>query len=226
MEKANTDVRLVGVFKTYGDSTVLSDVDLDISHGDFVAVLGRSGTGKSTLLNLIGGLDDPDRGEVYLLGRQLSVLTETQRADLRGAKLGFVFQFFNLIPTLTARENVELPLAINAMPKHESRRRAQELLGELDLSGCDDRFPEQLSGGEPQRVAIARAIAHDPAVILADEPTGNLDLETGKSVLALLYEICRRRGTTLVVATHSDEVIGLADRVLTISNARLEESRR
>ncbi len=226
MEKSNTDVRLVGVSKTYGDSTVLSNVDLDIRHAEFVAVLGRSGTGKSTLLNLIGGLDDPDHGEVHLLGRRLSTLTETQRADLRGEKLGFVFQFFNLIPTLTARENVELPLAINATPKHESRRRAAELLGELDLSNCDNRFPDELSGGEQQRVAIARAIAHNPAVILADEPTGNLDLETGKAVLALLYEICRRRGTTLVIATHSDEVLGLADRVLTISNARLEESQR
>ncbi|NNC65217.1 MAG: ABC transporter ATP-binding protein [Gammaproteobacteria bacterium] len=226
MENTNTDVRLVGVSKAYGETAVLSDVDLEIRHGEFVVVLGRSGTGKSTLLNLIGGLDDPARGEVHLLGRHLSSLTETQRANLRAGKLGFVFQFFNLIPTLTARENVELPLAINAAPKRESRNRALELLRELGLSDCDNRFPEELSGGEQQRVAIARAIAHDPAVILADEPTGNLDLETGKTVLALLYEICRRRGTTLVVATHSDEVVGLADRVLTISNARLEETPR
>ncbi len=226
METTNTDVRLIGVSKTYGDSAVLRDVDLEISHGEFVVVLGRSGTGKSTLLNLIGGLDDPAHGEVHLLGQHLTTLTETERADLRAQKLGFVFQFFNLIPTLTARENVELPLAINATPKRESRNRAVALLGELGLSDCDNRFPEELSGGEQQRVAIARAIAHNPAVILADEPTGNLDLETGKSVLALLYDICRRRGTTLVIATHSDEVLGLADRVLTISNALLEETRR
>ena len=226
MNATDKDVRLVGVSKAYGNSPVLSDVDLEIDHGEFVVVLGRSGTGKSTLLNLIGGLDDPAHGEVHLLGQRLSSLTETQRADLRAQKLGFVFQFFNLIQTLTARENVELPLAINATPKRASRSRAQELLGELGLSGCDDRFPEELSGGEQQRIAIARAIAHDPAVILADEPTGNLDLETGKTVLALLYEICRRRGTTLVIATHSNEVLDLADRALTISNARLEEAPR
>ena len=226
MENPNTDVRLIGVSKAYGDSPVLTDVDLEVSHGEFIVVLGRSGTGKSTLLNLIGGLDEPARGEVHLLGRQLSALTETQRAALRAEKLGFVFQFFNLIPTLTARENIELPLAINATPKREGLQRARELLSELGLTDCDDRFPEELSGGEQQRVAIARAIAHDPAVILADEPTGNLDIETGKAVLALLYEICRRRGTTLIVATHSDEVLELADRVLTISNAQLEETRR
>ncbi|NIW23477.1 MAG: ATP-binding cassette domain-containing protein [Gammaproteobacteria bacterium] len=226
MEKTNTDVRLVGVSKAYGNNAVLADIDLEVAHGEFVAVLGRSGTGKSTLLNLIGGLDEPARGEVHLLGQQLSSLTETQRAALRAEKLGFVFQFFNLIPTLTARENVELPLAINSTPKREGRRRAHELLSELGLADCDDRFPEELSGGEQQRVAIARAIAHDPAVILADEPTGNLDIETGKTVLALLYEICRRRGTTLIVATHSDEVLGLADRVLRISNALLEETPR
>jgi len=219
-------VQLVGVAKTYGDSTVLTDIDLEVAHGEFVALLGRSGTGKSTLLNLIGGLDEPTQGDVHLLGRLLSSLTESQRSQLRAKSLGFVFQFFNLIPTLTARENVELPLAINATPKQEGRKRARTLLGELGLSSCENRFPEELSGGEQQRVAIARAIAHDPAVILADEPTGNLDLETGKSVLALLYEICRRRGRTLIVATHSDEVLGLADRVLTISNARLEEARR
>lgn len=226
MNDTDTDVRLVGVSKTYGETAVLRDVDLEIRHGEFVVVLGRSGTGKSTLLNLIGGLDDPAGGEVHLLGRQLSALTETQRAMLRAEKLGFVFQFFNLIPTLTARENVELPLAINATPKHESRERALELLRELGLSEHDNRFPEELSGGEQQRVAIARAVAHEPAVILADEPTGNLDLETGKSVLALLCEISRRRGTTLIVATHSDEVVGLADRVLTINNAILEETPR
>lgn len=226
MTGSNSDVQLVGVAKTYGDSTVLTDVDLEVAHGEFVALLGRSGTGKSTLLNLIGGLDEPTQGDVHLLGRLLSSLTESQRSQLRAKSLGFVFQFFNLIPTLTARENVELPLAINATPKQEGRNRAQKLLGELGLSSCENRFPEELSGGEQQRVAIARAIAHDPAVILADEPTGNLDFETGKSVLALLHEICRRRGRTLIVATHSDEVLGLADRVLTISNARLEEAQR
>jgi len=226
MTEGNTDVQLVGASKTYRDSTVLADVDLEVSHGEFVVVVGRSGTGKSTLLNLIGGLDDPTRGEVHLLGQLLSSLNETQRARLRAESLGFVFQFFNLIPTLTARENVELPLTINASQKRHARDRAEAVLREMEMLACAHQFPDELSGGEQQRIAIARAIAHDPAIILADEPTGNLDLETGKSVLALLYEICRRRSTTLIVATHSDEVLELADRVLTISNAKLEETPR
>jgi len=226
MTGTNSDVQLVGASKTYGDSAVLTDVDLEVGHGEFVVVLGRSGTGKSTLLNLIGGLDDPTSGEVHLLGQHLSSLNESQRARLRAKSLGFVFQFFNLIPTLTARENVELPLTINAAKRRRARDQAGSVLGELEMLACASRFPEELSGGEQQRIAIARAIAHDPAIILADEPTGNLDLETGKSVLALLYEICRRRGTTLIVATHSDEIIGLADRILTINNASLEESPR
>ena len=226
MTERITDVRLVTVAKTYGDTAVLAGVDLEVEHGEFVVVLGRSGTGKSTLLNLIGGLDDPTEGEVHLLGHLLSSQNESQRAKLRAKSLGFVFQFFNLIPTLTARENVELPLTINASSKRRARDRAETVLGELEMLSSANRFPEELSGGEQQRIAIARAIAHDPEIILADEPTGNLDLETGKLVLALLYEICRRRGTTLVVATHSDEVLGLADRVLTINNAKLAETPR
>ena len=223
MTQRNTDVRLEGVGKSYGDTIVLSGIDLTIDHGQFVVVLGRSGTGKSTLLNLIGGLDEPTQGRVLLLDQALPELSETQRSMLRARKLGFVFQFFNLIPTLTARENVELPLALNGVPKPRAREHARSLLRELELAACADRFPDELSGGEQQRIAIARAVVHDPEVVLADEPTGNLDLETGRIVLEMLNDICRHRGTTLVMATHSDEVVAIADRVLSISNSSLEE---
>ena len=202
---------------------MLSNIELTIEHGQFVAVLGRSGTGKSTLLNIIGGLDEPTQGRVLLLGQALRDLSETERSILRARKLGFVFQFFNLIPTLTAQENVELPLALNGIAKSRAREHALALLSELELGRCADRFPDELSGGEQQRIAIARAIAHDPEIVLADEPTGNLDLETGKIVLQLLNDICRRRGATLIMATHSDEVVAIADRVFSVSNSGLEE---
>jgi putative ABC transport system ATP-binding protein len=220
------DVRLLGVTKSYNGHAVLEAIDFEVEHGQFVVVLGRSGTGKSTLLNLIGCLDDASQGEIQLLGTSIERLDETQRAGLRARKLGFVFQFFNLIPTLTARENIELPLAINRVSKPDLRARSRELLSELGLEHCANRFPDELSGGEQQRVAIARAIAHEPAIVLADEPTGNLDLETGRTVLDLLEQLCRSRGTTLIMATHSDEVLGRANRVVTINNARLIEAPR
>src|SRR5690606_21804965 len=139
-------------------------------------------------------------------------------------EIGFVFQFFNLIPTLTVAENIALPLALNGIPKAVAAARVSSLLNDLGLAGSEERFPEELSGGEQQRVAIARAVAHEPGIVLADEPTGNLDLETAERVLQLLNDTCRRRGATLIMATHGREVIGLADRVLTIRNARLEET--
>jgi putative ABC transport system ATP-binding protein len=226
MTQTRADVRLDGVSKSYREALVLSDIELTIEHGQLVVILGRSGTGKSTLLNLMAGLDEPTRGRIYLLGENLSELRETQRSMLRARQVGFVFQFFNLIPTLTAQENVELPLALNGVARSRARAHARAILEELELAGCAARFPDELSGGEQQRIAIARAVAHDPQIVLADEPTGNLDLETGKTVLAILNDICRRRGATLVIATHSSEVAAIADRVLSISHAALNESAR
>jgi putative ABC transport system ATP-binding protein len=219
-----SQIQLKNVSKSYGAHAVLERASLAIGRGEFVVVIGRSGSGKSTLLRLIGGLESPDSGEVCFGGRDLGGMSERERAGLRRQTLGFVFQFFNLIPTLTVAENIQLPLALNELPKAESARRSAELLHELDLSHCGQRFPEELSGGEQQRVAIARAVAHEPALVLADEPTGNLDLETAGRVLALLETTCRRRGATLVMATHGREVAGRADRVLTIRDARVEES--
>lgn len=219
-------IQLAGVTKAYGPHVVLSECDLLVGGGEFVVVVGRSGSGKSTLLNLIGGLDRPTSGEIRIMGDSLTGLTEDELSKLRCRRLGFVFQFFNLIPTLTVAENVRLPMALNGVPKPDSMERASKLLSELGLRGCDERFPEELSGGEQQRVAIARALSHEPDIVLADEPTGNLDLDTANEVLELLTQTCRRHGATLIMATHSREVLGSADRVLTIRGSHLEEAAR
>ena len=220
---ASPMIRLVDVSKAYGSNFVIENISLEVAPGEFLVIVGRSGSGKSTLLNLVGGLDRPSSGEVLVSGRSLTELDELELSHLRRERLGFVFQFFNLIPTLTVAENIRLPLALNNVSKTDAVTRAAGLLDELGLADCGERFPEELSGGEQQRVAIARAVAHEPAIVLADEPTGNLDLETARGVLGLLDETCRRRGATLMMATHSREMVGLADRVLTIRSGRLEE---
>ena len=223
MHNADSHIRLIDVKKSYGGHVVLEECDLDVRPGEFVVVVGRSGSGKSTLLNLIGGLDRPTAGDVEVLGQSLAGLSEDELSRVRCRRLGFVFQFFNLIPTLTVAENVRLPMALNGASRAEGIRRADLLLGELGLDDCGSRFPEELSGGEQQRVAIARALSHKPNIVLADEPTGNLDLETAEEVLALLEQTCRGHRATLVMATHSREVLGAADRVFTIRAARIHE---
>ena len=224
MNHVENQIQLVNINKNYGNHIVLSNCDLTIRNSEFVVVIGRSGSGKSTLLNLIGGLEKPTNGEIKVSGNSLTNLNEEELSKLRCQKLGFVFQFFNLIPTLTVLENIRLPMALNRVAKKKAIERARALLKELGLSGFDHRFPEELSGGEQQRVAIARALAHKPDIVLADEPTGNLDLDTANEVLELLNDTCRRRGTTLIMATHSREVIGLADRVFSIHGSDLKET--
>ena len=204
---------------------VLDNIDATIRRGEFVVVVGRSGSGKSTLLNLIGCVDVPSAGEVYIDGVALTGLDETARALLRRRRIGFIFQFFNLIPTLTVAENLLLPLELNGIRGATATSRVEQLCAEVSLGGYETRFPEELSGGEQQRVAIARALVHEPDIVLADEPTGNLDLETATDVIRLLDRLCRETGKTLIMATHSREVIGRADRVLTIRSARLHEER-
>jgi putative ABC transport system ATP-binding protein len=172
---------------------------------------------------LIGALEPADTGTVRVGGADLGAYTEAERAAWRRRDLGFVFQFFNLLPTLTVAENVELPLALNAIAAHEARRRSRALLEELGLRNCAERFPEELSGGEQQRVAIARAVVHEPQLVLADEPTGNLDLETAAQVIELLRRTCERRGTTLLLATHSADVAAEATRVIAIRGGHIEE---
>ncbi|MGH8131001.1 MAG: ABC transporter ATP-binding protein [Steroidobacteraceae bacterium] len=220
-------VKLERVSKSYHPSgvapKVLDDVHVEVGDGEFVVLVGRSGSGKSTLLNLIGAIDTPTSGEIYIDNVALSTLDETGRALLRRRRIGFVFQFFNLIPTLTAAENLQLPLELNGVTGVAAIERVANWLAAVGLAGYGQRFPEELSGGEQQRVAIARALVHAPGIVLADEPTGNLDLETATAVIALLDRLCRESGTTLVMATHSREVIGLADRVFAIRGGCLIE---
>jgi len=215
-------VRLDRVTKDYSEGRelrhVLKDASLEVAEGEFVAIRGRSGSGKSTVLNLVAGIDRPSSGEIYVAGNALSRLGPRERTLLRRDHIGFVFQFFNLIPTLSVLENVLLPAELSG--RDESRRAA----GLLERVGLADRaasFPDRLSGGEQQRVAIARALVRDPRLVLADEPTGNLDDATGAAVMGLLDALTRRAGKTLLLATHSREVAALADRVLTIEAGRL-----
>jgi putative ABC transport system ATP-binding protein len=225
MNAAYDRIELKNVTKRYGSQTVLDGASVTVERGQFVAVMGRSGSGKSTLLRLIGGLEAADAGVVRVDDTDLTKLTETERARRRRHGLGFVFQSFNLIPTLTVAENVELPLALNDVAPEEVRRSRNALLTELGVADCADRFPEDISGGEQQRVAIARAVIHRPKLVLADEPTGNLDAETAQHVLELLRRTCRERDATLIVASHSAELAAQASRVLTIRAGRIEDLR-
>ncbi|HXS78845.1 MAG TPA: ABC transporter ATP-binding protein [Gammaproteobacteria bacterium] len=218
-------IELENVSKRYGRQAVLAGASVTVERGQFVTVMGRSGSGKSTLLRLIGGLEAADSGLVRVDDIDLTALTETERARRRRHGLGFVFQSFNLIPTLTVAENVELPLALNDVAPEKARRLRRELLKDLGLADCADRFPEDISGGEQQRVAIARAVIHEPKLVLADEPTGNLDAETAQHVLELLRRTCGERNATLIVASHSAELAARADRVVTIRAGRIEEFR-
>jgi putative ABC transport system ATP-binding protein len=204
---------------------VLQNAHAEFRPGEVNVILGKSGSGKSTLLNLVSGIDAPDGGQIWVNGQELTALSERQRTLFRRARIGFIFQFFNLIPTLTVGENVSLPLELNRVPKKEARKKAQDQLGSVGLLDRWDTFPEKLSGGEQQRVALARALVHDPLLILADEPTGNLDEETGSQVLSLLARLAREQGRTLLMVTHSAEAAAHADRVLRLSHGGLVEER-
>jgi putative ABC transport system ATP-binding protein len=203
--------------------SVLENASATIGRGELAVLLGRSGSGKSTLLNLLSGIDLPTAGEVLIDGVSLSKLSERERTLFRRDHIGFVFQFFNLIPTLTVAENLLLPLELKGEVTAAARKRALDLLDEVGLADRAATYPDRLSGGEQQRVAVARALAHDPLLVLADEPTGNLDLETGLQVLELLDRLTRRAGKTMVMVTHGREVIGIADRVFRIEGCRLVE---
>ena len=218
---------LQGITKTYSEGPsereVLQGLSLTIDRGESVVLMGRSGAGKSTLLNLVSGIDLPTSGQIVVDGTDLTDLSETERTLFRRTNIGFVFQSFNLISTLTVIENVLLPLELAGASLEGARQQAQEVLAHVGLGDRFDSFPDRLSGGEQQRVAVARALAHDPLFVLADEPTGNLDYETGQQVLALLDDLVRETGTTLLVATHDREALDRADRVLHLRGGALHE---
>jgi putative ABC transport system ATP-binding protein len=218
-------IRLHGLHKGFQEGSqkrnVLREADAEFARGEFVAILGKSGSGKSTLLNLISGIDLVDAGDIWVNGQRLTGLDERQRTLFRRRNIGFIFQFFNLIPTLTVWENVVLPLELAGVDNGTARRQAASLLDAVGLLDRRDTFPDRLSGGEQQRVAIARALVHDPLLVLADEPTGNLDEETGRQVMVLLDRLTRQQGKNLILVTHSREAAAYADRILTLRDGQL-----
>ncbi len=199
--------------------TILSELDLTIPDGQFVAVVGPSGSGKSTLLGLVAGLDAPTSGRIVIDGEEVTRMGEDALAGLRGRKLGFVFQSFHLIPSMTALENVLAPLEIAG--RRDAQTRARQLLEDVELTGRAHHYPSQLSGGEQQRVAVARAFANEPSILLADEPTGNLDSRNGRHVFDLMVEMNRRRGATLVLVTHDHDLAARADRRISLRDGRV-----
>ena len=215
-------IELRGVSKTVDSGgqplTILHSLDYSIASGQFVAIVGPSGSGKSTLLGLLAGLDAPSTGSIVVDGTDITTLSEDRLARLRGEKIGFVFQFFHLVPSLTAFENVLIPMEISG--RRDAAARARQLLGEVGLTDRAHHYPSQLSGGEQQRIAIARALANDPPIVLADEPTGNLDSSTGRHIMELLMRVHRARGTTLVLVTHDAELAALADSRLVLRDGR------
>jgi putative ABC transport system ATP-binding protein len=220
-------IQFLNLTKSYreGESThtVLRNLNARICEGEFVAILGKSGSGKSTLLNLVSGIDDVDDGSIRFNGVNLTALSDHERTLFRRQNIGFIFQFLNLIPTLTVLENVMLPLELNEIEEEEAKVRAEALIEAVGLVGREHTFPDRLSGGEQQRVAIARALVHNPLLILADEPTGNLDETTGEQVLSLLDRLTRQSGKNLILVTHSKEAASYADRILILQNGELIE---
>jgi putative ABC transport system ATP-binding protein len=220
-------IRCIDVRKVYrqgqNEITALAGVTLDITKGEFTIIMGPSGSGKSTLLHLIGGLDRPTSGDVLVDQRLISQMADDQVTLFRRTKIGFVFQFFNLLPTLTALENVALPLVLDGRARAEADQKSEFLLAKVGLEQRQNHLPEELSGGEIQRIAIARALAFNPPILLADEPTGNLDSKTGESVLALLRQINRDDGCTVVIVTHSREAACHGDRKIFLRDGSVEK---
>jgi len=220
-------IELKNISKTYQEGEtnhiVLQDINKTINENEIIILLGRSGSGKSTLLNLISGIDLPTAGDIIINQQNLTKYSEHERTIFRRNHIGFVFQFFNLIPTLSVIENLLLPLELKGKTSKQDQEDAKTLLDKVGLADRENSFPDRLSGGEQQRVAIARALVHDPDIVLADEPTGNLDFETGQLVINLLDGLVRSKGKTMIMATHSRELIGLADRIITIKDGNLIE---
>lgn len=212
-------IRLEGIEKSYGDNPVLRGLDLSVPAGSFLSIMGSSGSGKSTLLNLIGGMDRPDRGSIIVHDDEITEYSEEELTLYRRKRIGYVFQFFNLLPNLTAFENIEMPLLLNGAGGYEGK--IIEQLASLGLAGKKNAYPHELSGGEQQRIAICRALIHDPDIILADEPTGNLDSRTGRYIMALLKDITDQRGKTIVLATHDVTVARFGEGIMNIKDGTI-----
>lgn len=227
--KNDNIIELKEVCKIYrlGDVEInaVCDINLEIKRGDFLAIIGPSGSGKSTLMNLVGALDLASRGDIFLDSQNIEHLPESDLAQIRGKKIGFVFQTFNLIPTLNAIENIALPMIFHGIGKEERMKRAEEILNEVHLTHRREHFPKELSGGERQRVAIGRALANDPEVILADEPTGNLDTKTGLEIMKLFTDL-NKKGKTIILVTHNLDLVKYAQKVLKISDGKIVEHRK
>ncbi|MCM1055916.1 MAG: ABC transporter ATP-binding protein [Bacteroides sp.] len=215
-------IELKDVVKTYGTGegrqTAADHVSFTIDEGEFVVILGQSGAGKSTILNMLGGMDTPTEGSVRAAGKEISSMNDRQLGEYRADSVGFIFQFYNLLPSLTAYENIALTKSIV-----KNARDADELLKLVGLSHCRDKFPSQMSGGEQQRVSIARALAKNPKILLGDEPTGALDSQTGVMVLELLQKLCRTEGKTVILVTHNSDIAKCADKVIRMKNGKIKE---
>jgi putative ABC transport system ATP-binding protein len=220
-------IRCIDVRKVYrqgkNEIIALDGVSLDIARGEFAVIMGPSGSGKSTLLHLVGGLDRPSSGELLVDQRLLGQMADDQITLFRRTRIGFVFQFFNLLPTLTALENITLPFVLDGRSKTEAEQRAMTLLVKVGLENRKDHLPEELSGGEIQRIAVARALTFDPPILLADEPTGNLDSKTGESILSLLSQIHRENHCTIVMVTHSQEAARCGDRTIFFRDGKIDK---
>jgi putative ABC transport system ATP-binding protein len=219
-------VHAIGLKKTYylGESVIpaLNGIDLSIGIGEFVAVWGPSGSGKTTLLNLIGAIDEPSDGKLYFKGREIASLSDDQRTELRNRDIGFIFQGFNLIPVLTALENVMLPLQINGTPFKRAKYRALSRLSEVGLSNFVTHRPDKLSGGQQQRVAIARALVTDPSLIIADEPTANLDSDTSYKIISIMRDLNKKEGTTFIFSTHDQRLLDKVGRLIRLEDGKIQ----
>ncbi|MEM0303035.1 MAG: ABC transporter ATP-binding protein [Archaeoglobaceae archaeon] len=224
-------IRLIDVHKVYKtefyEVHALNGITMEVKKGEFVAIMGPSGSGKSTLLHLIGCLDKPTSGEVIINGTETSKLSDKELTKLRRDSIGFIFQQYNLVPTLTVLENVELPMIFKGVPKEERRRRAMELLKQVGIEEVADRKPNEISGGQQQRVAIARALANSPSILLCDEPTGNLDSKTGRQVMDIIKKMNKEHGVTVILVTHDLSLADYAERIVKLRDGRIvdQESR-
>ena len=223
-DSTRTHVQIINVSKRYGEHSVqaLRDVNLNLERGQFVALMGPSGCGKSTLLNCIAGIDKPDSGAILIDNSDITKLDERALTLLRQKKIGFVFQFFNLLSTLTVTENIELPLDLAGSDRKSSTSKSRALLSEIGLLERADFYPSQLSGGEMQRISVLRAIVHRPEIVLADEPTGNLDTVSGSQILGILRALCHDKGETILMATHSQEAASFADVIIHMKDGTIE----